>query len=245
MTGKKSKPLSLTTAKDVRRELERIADAKQAAILSKFFKTGKGEYGEGDVFIGVKVPAQRSVALQSLALPKEEITLLLDDPVHECRLTGALILVAQYHRGDEKTRERLCRFYLSRLRGINNWDLVDLSAPKILGEHLLVKPGDRKILYRLVKSRNLWERRVAVLATYPSIKRGDFTDILALSKLLLNDDHDLMHKAVGWMLREAGKVNLEAEETFLKRHYRDMPRTMLRYAIEKFPKKKRDYYMGK
>ncbi len=244
MTGKKKKPLSFTAAKEVRGELMRIADAKQAAILSRFFKTGKGEYGEGDIFIGVKVPAQRAVAIAGLALSEEEIGLLLGDPVHECRLTGALILVEQYRRGDEKARERICRFYLSSLRSINNWDLVDLSAPKILGEHLLEKPGDRKVLYRLARSKDLWERRVAVLSTYPSIKRGDFTDILALAVLLLNDEHDLMHKAVGWMLREVGKVDMNAEELFLKEHFRDMPRTMLRYAIEKFPEKKRKFYMS-
>ena len=244
MNEKKSKPLSCRTAREVRSELKKIADPDQALILSRFFKTGKGQYGAGDIFIGVKVPQQRSIARRAMDLPSAETALLLNDPVHECRLTGALILVEQYRHADEIGRASVYRFYLKHLEGINNWDLVDLSAPKIMGEYLLTRKAERKVLYRLVKSRNIWERRIAVLATLVFIKQRDFTDTLALTELLLDDRHDLMHKAVGWMLREIGKVDQDAEEKFLIKYHRTMPRTMLRYAIEKFPPNKRDFYMG-
>ncbi|HPA72755.1 MAG TPA: DNA alkylation repair protein [Spirochaetota bacterium] len=245
MSSKKSKPLSMAAAGEVRAALGKIADKKQSEILSRFFKTGKGEYGEGDIFLGVKVPLQRDIARRALSLPLEETALLLDDPAHECRLTGALILVEQYRRADEAGRERIYRFYVKHLRGINNWDLVDLSAPKIMGAHLLERTSERKILHKLARSKVLWERRVAVLATYAFIRQGDFADMFALAEALMSDTHDLMHKAVGWMLREIGKMDMAAEERFLKKHHRAMPRTMLRYAIEKFPEAKRAHYMAK
>ena len=241
----KSKPLSFTTAGEVRSELKKSADKKKSAVLSGFFKTGKGEYGEGDIFLGVTVPVQRSIARRALDLPLSETALLLADPVHECRLTGALVLVEQYRRAGDTGRLAIYRFYTTHLDGINNWDLVDLSAPKIMGAHLAERKSERKILYRLAKSKDLWKRRVAVLSTYTFIKRGDFADTLALAEILLHDTQDLMHKAVGWMLREIGKIDLEAEEQFLRKHYRVMPRTMLRYAIEKFPEGKKNFYMGK
>jgi 3-methyladenine DNA glycosylase AlkD len=245
MSTEKSKPLSFNTADEVRAALKKCADKKKSAVLSGFFKTGKGEYGEGDIFLGVTVPAQRTIARASPALPLAETALLLADPVHECRLTGALVLVEQYRRAGESDRAAIYRFYATHLDGINNWDLVDLSAPKIMGAHLLVRKEERKILYRLAKSKDLWRRRVSVLSTYSFIKHGDFADTLALAEILLHDTHDLMHKAVGWMLREIGKMDLEAEEQFLRKHYRVMPRTMLRYAIEKFPEGKRRVYLKK
>ena len=245
MSKEKSKSLSLLTAKEVRLELKKMADAEQALVLSRFFKTGKGQYGEGDIFLGVKVPLQRDLARRALNLPLQEAARLLDDTAHECRLTGALILVEQFRRADEKGREVLYRFYIKHLRGINNWDLVDLSAPKIMGEYLLSRKPERNILYRLVTSKNLWERRIAVLTTMTFIKQNDFNDTLALSELLLDDSHDLMHKAVGWMLREIGKIDITVLKEFLNKHSRTMPRTMLRYAIEKFSPTERDFYMGR
>ena len=211
----------------------RLADARQATVLSGFFKTGPGQYGEGDVFIGVKVPQTRTVAQAVGTLPLNETLKLLKHKTHEVRLLALLILVDQHARGDEPRRQAIFDAYLAHTRFINNWDLVDLSAPQIVGPH--VDPGDPHLLDTLADSPLLWERRIAMLATHYWIRRGEHRPALRLAKRLLTDEHDLMHKAVGWMLREVGKRDLAALESFLGKHCRTMPRTALRYAIERFP----------
>lgn len=226
---------------DIKQELKKLENKQTAKILQGFFKTGKGEYGEGDIFLGIKVPEQRKVAKKYNNLELDEIQELLNSNIHEHRLTALLILIDKYQKSDEKGR--IFNLYLNNTKNINNWDLIDLSSPKIIGDFLLDK--DRDVLYRLAKSKNLWEKRISIIATSTFIKNNDFEDTLKISKILLNDKHDLIHKAVGWMLREIGKKDLRAEEGFLKKHYKDMPRTMLRYAIEKFPENKRKFYMKK
>jgi len=225
----------------LKKELENLKDTEKAQALSKFFKTGKGQYGEGDVFLGVIVPLQRKVASQYNHLSLNDIQKLLNSRIHEHRLTALFILIHKYQKADEKRKQAIVEFYLRNSKNINNWDLVDLSAPKILGDFLLNK--NRHILYRLAKG-HLWEKRIAVLATFAFIRKNDFQDALKISEILLKDRHDLIHKAVGWMLREIGKRNQPAEESFLKKHCTTMPRTMLRYAIEKFPESKRKAYLS-
>ena len=207
-------------------------------------KTGKGQYGYGDVFVGVTVPEQRKVAKDYKDLELKEIEKLLKNKIHECRFTALLILVEQYKNADEKTKEKIARFYLAHTKYINNWDLVDLSAPTIVGDYLLKR--DRKILYKLAKSKNIWERRIAVLATFAFIKNKETEDSFALAEILLTDKHDLMHKAVGWMLREIGKHCSRGELiTFLNTHKSKMPRTALRYAIEHFSPLERKKFLAK
>ncbi|MFA5357551.1 MAG: DNA alkylation repair protein [archaeon] len=235
----------MATANETKKELQKLSNPAQAKTLQRFFKTGKGEYGEGDIFLGIKVPKQREVAKKFLEMPLEETRKLLDSEVHEHRMVGLFILVANYERAkkknDENEMKRIFEFYLKHAKRINNWDLVDLSAPNISGNYLLGK--NKKTLYSLAKSKNLWKKRISILSTYAFIKQNQFSDTLQISEILLMDKHDLIHKAVGWMLREVGKKNLAAEEKFLKKHYKKMPRTMLRYAIEKFPEKKRLTYL--
>lgn len=216
------------------------SDAYLSSFLQRFFKTGKGEYAEGDVFAGLKVPVSRTIAKQFKDLSLKELQILIKSKVHEERLITLLILVDKIKKADEYEKERIFKFYLKNTKFINNWDLVDLSAEKIIGEYLFNK--NRDILFELVKGE-LWERRIAVIATFNFIKKNDFFTTLLLSEILLNDKHDLIHKAVGWMLREIGKRDMELEETFLAKHYKVMPRTMLRYAIEKFPEVKRKSYL--
>lgn len=227
----------------IKQELKKLANPQKAKIYARFFKTGKGEYGEGDKFLGVAVPEQRKVAKKYSETGLADLRKLLESSVHEHRVTAVMVLVGRFHRASEKEREEIYRFYFKNLKHINNWDLVDGSAPKIVGEYLLDKKRRRKILYKLARSKNLWERRIAIMATLGFIKNGEFEDALKISRILLNDEHDLIHKAVGWMLREIGKKNQEKEEDFLKRHVREMPRTMLRYAIEKFDERKRKPYL--
>jgi 3-methyladenine DNA glycosylase AlkD len=229
------------TPEQLRAELRRHADKKQAVILQRFFKTGPGDYGEGDIFIGVKVPQTRSVVRACKNAPFAAMEELLKSPVHEERLLALMLLVEQYAKGDEKARAVIFTAYLKNTRFINNWDLVDISAPQIVGRHLAKR--DRSILYELARSQSLWERRVSILATFWFIKTGDFGDMLSISEMLLNDKHDLIQKAVGWMLREIGKRDIAREEAFLQPRYKNMPRTMLRYAIERFPEKKRQAYL--
>ena len=226
---------------ELRKELKQEANNEQAIILQRFFKTGKGEYGEGDKFYGIKVPVQRKIAKKHRDISLKEIQGLLNSPVHEERLVSLFILVDQYTKGDDKTKEKLFRFYLKNTKKINNWDLVDLSAPKIVGAHLLNR--DKGILFKLAVSSNLWEKRISILSTYTFIRNQNFDTTFRIAEILLNDDHDLIHKGVGWMLRETGNQNLKEEEIFLKKHYKHMPRTMLRYAIEKFPEKRRKAYL--
>jgi 3-methyladenine DNA glycosylase AlkD len=227
----------------IKKELLNNRDREQAINLSRFFKTGKGQYGEGDVFLGIKVPVQRRVVKAFNDATLKEIQELLNDEIHECRLTGLLILVNKYKKAEDK--REIFDFYLKNTKRINNWDLVDLSAPNIVGDFLLSKKKERKILYSLVKSKNLWERRIAVLSTFTFLRNKDYVDTLEISEMLLKDEHDLIHKAVGWMLRETGKRDKQVEVSFLKNHYKAMPRTMLRYAIEKFSPKEKSFFMKK
>lgn len=230
------------TASDVRLELRALANPEKAALYPRFFKAGPGEYAEGDRFLGVTVPKQREVARNHRSLALRSVRSLLRDPFHECRLTALLILVLQFERGKGAEREGIVRFYLEHLDFVNNWDLVDASAHKILGRWLETR--DRSVLYELAASGHLWRQRVAMIATYHFIKRGDFRDALSLAAQLLDHEHDLIHKAVGWMLREVGNRDRAIEEKFLAAHYRRMPRTMLRYAIEKFDPPVRKAYLA-
>jgi len=223
--------------------LKDLENKEKAKILSSFFKTGKGEYGYGDVFLGVQMPKQRKVAKKFSGLPLKEIKRLLKTTVHEHRMTALLILILQYKRADESRKKELFEFYLENTKGINNWDLVDVSASDIVGNYLLDR--EKSIIYELAKSNNLWERRIAIISTFEFIKNNRFDDTLKISEILLNDTHDLIHKAVGWMLREVGKKDQGAEERFLDKHYNVMPRTMLRYAIERFSDEKRMHYLGR
>ncbi len=224
-------------------DLQQLADPKKARVLSRFFKTGKGEYGEGDIFLGIKVPEQRKIAKMYSGLTFDDIGQLLGSNIHEYRLTSLFILILKYNKEDSMGKQEIVDFYLKNIKNVNNWDLVDSSAPHILGDFLLDK--DRSILYRLARSGNLWERRISILSTFAFIKTNTFEDALNISEILLFDEHDLIHKAVGWMLREVGKRDLTIEEEFLQKHYLKMPRTMLRYAIEKFDEDKRKFYLGK
>jgi len=222
-------------------DLEEAGNPKQAELCQRFFKTGKGEYGEGDVFIGIMVPKMREVAKKYFGLSLPKIKELLKSKIHEHRQTGLYILVGKYEKANEEDKENIFNFYLQNIKGINNWDLVDLSAPNIVGDFLFKR--DKNILYKMVHSENLWERRIAIVSTFTFIKKGEFGDTLAISEILLKDKHDLIHKAVGWMLREVGKRDEEVLENFLKQHYKEMPRTMLRYAIERFEEEKRKGYL--
>lgn len=221
------------TARAVQTALRALADPVRAAGSARFFKTGPGEYGEGDRFRGIRVPAQRGVARTFRTLPLGEVERLLDSPFHEDRFVALEILVMQFEAGDATTRTRVFRFYLAHTRRINNWDLVDTSARYIVGAYLFERP--RGPLFRLARSRHLWERRIAMVATHDWISRGEVADAYAVARLLLDDPHDLMHKAVGWTLREAGVVDRAALLAFLRKHYARMPRTALRYAIEHLP----------
>jgi len=229
----------MATAIQLKRELKKLADKKQAALLQRFFKTSKGEYGEGDIFLGIKVPVQRKIAARYQELSLKEIQKLLNSKVHEHRFTVLVILMGQYDNSPSK----VFNFYLKNTKNINNWDLVDISAHKIVGRYLLDK--NRDILYKLARSKNLWERRMAAISTFAFIAKGDFGCSLKLAEMLINDEHDLMHKAVGWMLREIWKKDKKALERFLKKHYKTMPRIMLRYAIEKLPESDRKSYLKK
>ncbi len=227
----------------LKKDLLKLKNPKKAKILSRFFKTGKGEYGKGDVFLGIVVPEQREVAKKYPDLSLENIQKLLSSKIHEHRLISLFILIIRYKKADNVGKKEIFNFYLRNTKNINNWDLVDLSAPNIIGSYLLDKP--RNILYKLAKSNNLWERRIGIMATFGFIKNNQFKDTLKISEILLNDKHDLIHKAVGWMLREIGKRNKLVEEKFLKKYYKKMPRTMLRYAIERFDESKRKFYLRK
>ena len=223
-------------------KLRELSDRDIAAHSQRFFKTGKGDYGEGDRFLGIRVPTIRKYVREYRSLPLEDTLTLLKSPFHEARLLAVLILVAQYSSTNMRTgHNAIYQLYLRHTQFINNWDLVDCSAEHIVGAHLFLK--DRKPLYRLARSRSLWERRIGVMATFHFIKRDDFSDTVAIAEVLLHDREDLIHKAVGWMLREVGKRNRHVEERFLAQHYKEMPRTMLRYAIEKLPEIERLAYL--
>ena len=221
--------------------LKQLADPEIAEHSQRFFKTGPGEYGDGDRFLGIRVPVQRKTAKAFRRLTLEEIAGLLQSEWHEVRLTALFVLVEQYQKADQPQEERIFRFFIENLDRVNNWDLVDSTASKIAGHYLFDK--DRSLLYELVQSDNLWERRVAIIATGYFISRGDIEETFRLAELLLDDPHDLMHKATGWMIRETGKRDREAMERFLILHYKNMPRTMLRYAIEHLPAERRKEYL--
>ena len=225
----------------IKNDLQKLADPEKAKVMQRFFKTGPGQYGEGDIFLGVTVSDSRKLAKKYSNIGLEEVKVLLGSAVHEERMVALLILVQKYKDATGKGKAEIARFYLDNLKSVNNWDLVDLSAPSILGSFLM--ENDRSVLYRLARSSNVWERRIAIVSTLQFIRSGEFDDTLKIIQMLLYDDHDLMHKAAGWMLREVGKRNASVEEVFLEKHCKDMPRTMLRYAIERFPEKKRMNYM--
>jgi 3-methyladenine DNA glycosylase AlkD len=238
MADDESRPL---TARAAERRLRALADPVRARLLRGYFKTGKGEYAEGDRFLGLRVPQVRAVAREFEGLPLDECVGLLQSPWHEARLMALLVLVRCYERGDARQKKAVYELYAGHTRLVNNWDLVDLSAPRIAGAHLLER--SQAPLDRWARSANVWERRIAVLATAAFIGAGDVTPTLRLARRLLADPHDLIHKAVGWMLREAAKRDRPATERFLRAHQRRMPRTMLRYAIERFPAAARRTYL--
>ena len=227
--------------KEIRAQLAHLADADRAAVSQRFFKTGPGEYGEGDVFIGISVPALRKLARAYRHIGMPEIESLLHSAVHEERFLALVILVMGFSKGDAATQRTMYRLYLENSAFVNNWDLVDMSAEHIVGAFLWRR--SRRPLYRLAKARSLWERRIAIMATFHFVKREEYVETLAIARMLLADSEDLIHKAVGWMLREIGKRDMYTEERFLQAHYRHMPRTMLRYAIERFPEKRRQAYL--
>lgn len=223
-------------------ELKEHIDPEKAAFFPRFFRTGPGEYGEGDRFLGVTVPDLRKVAKKHAPfLSREDLEKLLQDPYHEMRLLALIVMTLRYEKGDEGTKKEMVELYLANLHRINNWDLVDTSAHKIIGAHLYGR--DRHLLYDLANRDHLWSQRISIIATLYFIQKGDYEDTLKLAAILKNHPHDLIHKAVGWMLREVGKRNLQAELDFLDLHYDTMPRTMLRYAIEKLEEELRRSYL--
>lgn len=232
----------MKTATQVKQALKKISNARDAVFLQRFFKTGPGEYSEGDVFIGVRVPQTREVVSQFKDLALPEVKKLLQSKIHEERLCALLILVGQFKKGDEDLQKKIYDLYLKSAKHINNWDLVDSSAEHIVGGYL--QNRDKSILSRLAKSKDLWERRIGMLATFHYIKQGKSDEAIKIVKLLLKDEHDLIHKATGWMLREIGKrCSTQTLKNFLKSHYKTMPRTALRYSIEHFPRQDRLKYL--
>ncbi len=248
------------TVEDLKKELGFYADFEKANLLQRFFKTGKGDYGEGDIFLGIIVPNTRKVAKKFADLPLSEIKKALYSKIHEERLCALLILVEKFAMANLNEQKKIFDFYIKNAKQANNWDLVDLSAPKIVGEYLLNK--NKGILYKFAVSKNLWEKRISILSTFTFIKNRQYKDSLKIAEILMSDKHDLIHKAIGWMLREIGKRSLKNEEVFLKKYLpqsnkknnltclrrragqaKKMPRTTLRYAIEKFPEEKRIKYL--
>jgi len=214
----------------ITKALKAHSSPERAAFYPNYFKTGKGEYGEGDRFLGVSIPDQRKISKQFSGVNFENVLLLLKSPYHEHRMTGLLILTYKFEKTDDKGRKAIYDFYFKHRQFVNNWDLVDSSAHKIMGAYLQDK--DRNVLLKLAKSDDLWDKRIAMIATWGYIRQGDFEDALKIAEILVQDKHDLIHKAVGWMLREIGKKDAESERKFLRKHHATMPRTMWRYAIE-------------
>ena len=233
---------SAFTLEALRAELQGLGSPKRAEGSLRFFKTGPGEYGAGDKFLGLTVPEMRTLARKYRSLSDEDALELLESPWHEERLVALILLVGSYERGDETRRSRIHRSYLAMARHINNWDLVDASAAQIVGRHL--RAADIALLEKLAASTNIWERRIAIVSTFAFIRQDEFRPTLTISGMLLRDEHDLIHKAVGWMLREVGKRDRTTLDAFLKKHYQEMPRTMLRYAIERHPEAIRKKYLA-
>lgn len=225
----------------IQEDIRKSANPIKAKLLSRYFKTGKGEYGEGDIFLGITVPELRTIAKKYISLPLKDVEKLLTSKIHEERFISLEILAMKFESADEKEKKEIFDFYLKNRKCINNWDLVDNSAHEILGRYLLDK--DKSVLYKLAESSSLWDKRIAIITTYRFIANNNFSETLKISEMLLKDKHDLIHKAVGWMLRELGKRDKNVEQNFLKKHYKIMPRTMLRYAIEKFPQHERKAYL--
>jgi 3-methyladenine DNA glycosylase AlkD len=228
---------------DIKRELKENSHPDKAKIYLRFFKTGPGQYGEGDKFLGLTMPEQRIIAKKYVNTPLNEIEELIQSPYHEHRMTGLIILTYKYLNADEKLKKEIYNLYIDNYNQINNWDLVDVTAPNIVGNYLLDK--DKKILYDFATSNHLWKKRISIISTFTFIKNKQFEDTLKISEILLNDNHDLIHKAVGWMLREMGKRDEKKLTDFLDKYYKTMPRTMLRYSLEKLDKNKKDFYMGR
>lgn len=227
---------------ELRKELKKLSNKDRAVQSARYFKTGKGEYGEGDVFIGLNLVDVTQLAKKYKDLTFPELQELLNSKIHEERTLALFVLKKRFEKETLKQKQ-IYEFYLKNTRNINNWDLVDISAPRIVGGYLIDKPKD--ILFKLVRSKSIWERRIAVLSSFYFIKMGEYDISLKLAEILLSDREDLIQKAVGWMLREVGKRNLEAEENFLRKHHKEIGRTAFRYAIEKFPEEKRlKYLMG-
>jgi len=229
----------MTRIAEIRNAVRALADPKRAAVLQGFFKTGPGQYGEGDVFVGLTVPQTRSLIRRFHPADDRAIAGLLRSRIHEERLLALLLLVERYRKGSDADRGRVFALYVKNFDRINNWDLVDASAEHVIGPHEV----GRAQLLRWARSKHLWTRRIAIVSTFHAIRRGRFADTLAVAAALLADEEDLLHKATGWMLREVGKRDVAALETFLRRHHRKMPRTMLRYAIERFPEPRRKAWL--
>jgi 3-methyladenine DNA glycosylase AlkD len=236
------KNMSKVNVQSIFSTIKALGNPQRAKGLQRFFKTGPGEYGEGDVFVGLRVPEIRKLAKEYRSLPLSTALQLLQSPIHEVRLLALLIMVRSYQEGDIFLKEKIFHTYLKHTRLINNWDLVDLSAEHIVGDYLDIKKGDAPLRV-LASSTLIWDRRIAIMDTFHFIKKGRFSTTLSLTQSLLRDQEDLIHKAVGWMLREIGKRDQKTEEAFLNTHYKTMPRTMLRYAIEKFPEDLRQRYL--
>jgi 3-methyladenine DNA glycosylase AlkD len=226
----------------LKKDIQKLGSPKRAVLSERYFKTGKGEYGEGDIFLGLTVPETRATAKKYADLPLTDIETLLHDPIHEYRLSALMILMEQFRLSDEAGKKKIYAYYLANTKYINNWDLIDLSARDIIGGYLADKK-DRRILYSLARSTSIWERRMSIIATFAFLKVGEFSDAFAIAEILLHDTHDLIHKAVGWVLREVGKKDLDAEEVFLQKYHRTMPRTMLRYSIERMSQEKKTFFM--
>jgi len=225
-----------------REEIRALANKEIAQHSLRFFKTDKGEYGHGDLFLGVRAPQIRLIAKKHIDISITDMKTLIQSKYHEERFLGLIIIVNKYAKTkDKKNRNQLYKIYVSSFKYINNWNLVDVTCPHVTGKHLIDK--DRTILYKWAKSEDLWTKRIAMVSTFSFIRKNDLEDTFKIAEILLQDKHDLIHKAVGWMLREAGKRDIKKEEAFLKKHYKTMPRTMLRYSIEKFPESKRQKYL--
>ncbi len=232
----------MKTLPGLKKELRRYGNPKRAKISQRFFKTGKGEYAQGDIFLGIAVPQLRKIAANYLHLTLSDIRRLFVSKIHEERQAALFVLIDKFHKGDDMIKRDIFNLYCTLAEYVNNWDLVDCSADKIVGAFLW-QNSDRKLLTVFAKDKNLWKRRIGIMATYYFIKNNFFNDTLEIAEILLQDSHDLIHKATGWMLREVGKRNRIVEENFLKKHYKNMPRVMLRYAIEKFPESKKKKYL--
>ncbi len=227
--------------KEIKEKLQKLANKKRAAQSRRYFKTGPGEYGEGDIFVGIRVPELRKLSRAYRDIPLEATEILLNSPIHEERLLALLILVMKYAGSDAGEQKRIYTLYLKNTRFVNNWDLVDASAHYIVGPFLMDK--NKRPLYRLAASKSIWDRRIAIMSTFHYIRQNIYSETLKIADTLISDQEDLIHKAVGWMLREIGKRDLQTEEKFLRPRYKAMPRTMLRYAIERFPAAKRQRYL--